>query len=316
MILHYDCSWFGKVVVTLLISSLSSASAFSTPSLIGRYDYRHVHTNVQTRSTTLRLANSDAMYNRASATFHEFDRDGNGGLNSEELNEVLSALEMDATPEEQRALFSYLDSDGSGLIDSEEFANWYTSAVEGAQEASSNFRQVLMSRRTVHTFDKSPVSDDVLRRAIECAIAAPNRSGSEPWRFIKVGSETVKKLQDLKQQQTSPLLPETWTDIPGWCVVTSKITPDDPESELKDFRSTSCAMQNFMLSMWSEDVGSKWTEGPTQKTQQFADIVGIDTTFEKVAGIIWYGFVAGGLASVDPKQQREKDVDDVLSILP
>ena len=173
-----------------------------------------------------------------------------------------------------------------------------------AQSTSDTFRHLLMSRRTVNGFDPNhPVSDEVLKRAVECAIAAPNRSGSEPWRFIKVGPDTVEKLQTLNarvimaggdkvisRQQSKPLLPDVWTEIPGWCVVTSLRSPDDPETELKDFRSTSCAMQNFMLSMWSEGVGSKWTEGPTQKTQQFADLVGIDTDTEKVVGILWYGF--------------------------
>jgi len=348
---HYTYSLFGKAVVTLLILILlsliisnplvPSVSAFSTSRLLLHHGYRRFCCGFKSRSaSSLLLAssasssestsdtNSSTIYKRARMTFDEFDRKRKGGLNSDELNEVLSSLDMDATPEEQRALFSHLDSGGDGFIDFQEFVDWYTTAVEAAQQTSQNFRKLLMSRRTVNAFNKSPVSEDVLRRAIECAIAAPNRSRSEPWRFIKVGSETVKKLQDLNRrvvmaggekvtskQQTPPLLPAVWTDIPGWCVVTSKVTPSDPETELKDFRSTSCAMQNFMLSMWSEGVGSKWTEGPTQKTQQFADLVGIDTTIEKVVGIIWYGFVAGGLSSVDPKQERKRDVDDVLSIL-
>jgi len=304
-------------------SSLSSVSAFSTVHPHGHH--RHLYHST-TKNTVLQLS---SMSERARATFDEFDRDSNGGMNNEELNEVLLSLDMDATEEEQRALFSYLDSDGDGQIDFEEFDAWYTIAVEAAQQTSDNFRQLLMSRRTVNAFDSAKVSDAVLRRAIECAIAAPNRSRSEPWRFIKVGSSTIKQLQELNErvvmaggekvtskQQTYPLLPDEWTDIPGWCVVTSKVTPDDPETELKDFRSTFCAMQNFMLSMWSEGVGSKWTEGPTQKTQQFADLVGVDTSIEMVVGIIWYGFVAGGLSSVDPKEERKKDVDDVLSFVP
>ena len=118
------------------------------------------------------------------------------------------------------------------------------------------------------------------------------------------------------QQQQPPLLPEVWAKIPGWCVVTTKITEDDLETELKDFRSTSCAMQNFMLSMWSEGVGSKWTEGPMQKTKQFADIVGVETSQERVVGIIWYGFTTGGLTNADPKQLRRKGVNEVLTVLP
>ena len=172
-----------------------------------------------------------------------------------------------------------------------------------AQSTSDTFRHLLMSRRTVNGFDPNHlVSDEVLKRAIECAIAAPNRSGSEPWRFIKVGPDTFEKLQVLNarvimaggdkvisRQQSKPLLPDVWTEIPGWCVVTLLLSPNDPETELKDFRSTSCVMQNFMLSMWSEGVGSKWTEGPTQKTQQFADLVGIDTDIEKLS--VSYGMV-------------------------
>eukprot|EP00548_Thalassiothrix_antarctica_P006617 CAMPEP_0194132322 /NCGR_PEP_ID=MMETSP0152-20130528/2818_1 /TAXON_ID=1049557 /ORGANISM="Thalassiothrix antarctica, Strain L6-D1" /LENGTH=360 /DNA_ID=CAMNT_0038827337 /DNA_START=49 /DNA_END=1131 /DNA_ORIENTATION=+ len=272
------------------------------------------------------MLDNNSMMERAKIAFDNIDRDKSGSIDFDELDDLLTYLEIDATMEERRALFAYLDLDGDGDISLEEFLSWYRNAVEAATMRSQDFQSLLMSRRTVNSFDPTPISDDVVRRAIECAIAAPNRSQSEPWRFIKLGPQTVEKLQELNQsledfdgvqQQTAPLLPDVWTEIPGWCVVTSKRNLDDDDEELKDFRSTSCAMQNFMLSMWSEGVGSKWTEGPTQKTQQFADIIGIDTSVDKVAGIIWFGFSkSGGLSNAEPKQQREKGVDDVLSTLP
>ena len=67
--------------------------------------------------------------------------------------------------------------------------------------------------------------------------------------------------------------------------------------------------------MWSDGVGSKWTSGPVQRTQEFADLVGVDTETERVAGVIWYGFASGGLVNADPKR-RKKGVQDVLSSLP
>ena len=166
-------------------------------------------------------------------------------------------------------------------------------------------------------FDHSPVSNDVLRRAVACAIAAPNRSQSEPWRFIQVGKATVGKIASLKAAMTEQDedLGSDWTSIPGWCVVTTKLSPDNLEKELDDFNSTSCAVQNFMLSMWSEGIGSKWTTGPIQKTQEFADLCGVDTKTERVAGCIWYGFATGGLINADPKR-RKKTVNDVLTSLP
>ena len=100
------------------------------------------------------------------------------------------------------------------------------------------------------------------------------------------------------------------------CVIASKITSHDPETELKDFQSTCCVIQNFMLSVWIKGVDSRWTESPIQKIQQFVDIVGVDRKVENVVGIIWYGFTPYRLFSVDPKQKRKKGVDDVLRILP
>jgi len=335
----------GVMALALLTTSLYhstnlAAFAFVVPSPLHQPLHESHHSNASLKqsrlaSTPSNERSTDAipsygpMVERAKIAFNNLDREGKGGIDMNELADLFAYLDVDVPPMEQRALFLYLDLDGDGTISWEEFIVWYGNAAEAATTRSTDFQNMLLSRRTVNSFDPTPVSDGVLRRAVECAIAAPNRSGSEPWRFVKLGSETVAKIQKLndelvmmkgdevtKKQQQAPLLPEIWPKIPGWCVVTTRITPDDPEVELKDFRSTSCAMQNFMLSMWSEGVGSKWTEGPTQKSQQFADLVGIDTTQEKVVGIVWYGFTTGGLLSADPKQERKKGVDEVLSMLP
>lgn len=85
-----------------------------------------------------------------------------------------------------------------------------------------------------------------------------------------------------------------WTMIPGWCIVTTKLNLNDQETEQEDFKSVSCAIQNFMLSMWSEGVGTKWTSGPIQKTQEFAHICGVDNSTECVVGCIWSGYATGG----------------------
>lgn len=199
---------------------------------------------------------------RAAQVFAEFDVDGNGTISAEELEDMLSALDIEATHEEAEALFIYLDSDGDGTISMEEFLPWYNQAASSANEVAESFQSMIIGRRTVEHFDETPVNDDVLRRAVQCAIAAPNRSCSEPWRFIKVGADTVKKFARIQKNMETDVGGEStidWMAIPGWCVVTSKRTPDNPEMELEDFRSTSCALQNFMLSMWSEGIGTKWT---------------------------------------------------------
>ena len=91
--------------------------------------------------------------------------------------------------------------------------------------------------------------------------------------------------------------------------------PDGKMQQREDFKSTCCAVQNFLLSMWSEGIGTKWTDGPIQRTDEFAKICNIDLEKEKVAGVIWYGFARGGLNRAQAKF-RTKGVEEVLDVLP
>jgi len=255
---------------------------------------------------------------------------------------VLESLGLEATLEDADIVFRFLDTDGDGLVVfDEEFLPWYMDAVADATEISRVFQSLLVGRRTVAEFDKTIVDDDILKRAVECAVAAPNRSCNEPWRFLSVGPKTVEKLAVLDKDRTKADAEQgkftrfmDWTTVaPGWCVVTMQLPEDtytesdDVEVEIvndetimssilqEDFKSVSCAIQNFMLSMWSEGIGTKWTTGPVQKTPEFADICGIDRSKERVVGIIWYGYATGGTKYADPRR-RKLSVDDVLGYLP
>jgi nitroreductase len=241
---------------------------------------------------------------------------------SSDLFRILCGLDVEATNEEASVLFRFLDEDGDDQIDFEDFLPWYLNAATAAAIVAESFQSLLIGRRTVDEFDRTPVGNDVLKRAVQCAIAAPNRSCSEPWRFIHVGSKTVAQFAELNTKLRQSMETEDgassivdWTNVPGWCVVTAKISPSDPEIEQEDFKSVSCAIQNFMLSMWSEGVGTKWTSGPVQKTQAFADICQVDTSLERVVGCIWYGYATGGAKYADPKR-RKKTVEEVLQELP
>ena len=237
---------------------------------------------------------------------------------------------IEANEDEAGALFKFLDVDGNGRIGLDEFLPWYQEAATVAKEQAAAFQSLLLSRRTVHSFlATTEIDDSVLYRAIQCAIAAPNRRGSEPWRFIKLGKETVAKVAQLKASRMKQGLTDNhdenhdkdttvqrWTQIPGWCVVTYPRHPAGNNWEQReDFKSVCCAIQNFMLSMWSEGIGSKWTDGEIQRTREFAELCGVDYNKEKVAGVIWYGFATTGLGGAQPKK-RTKGVNDVLEIRP
>ena len=88
-----------------------------------------------------------------------------------------------------------------------------------------------------------------------------------------------------------------------------------PVIEQEDYKAVCCAVQNFMLSMWSEGIGTKWTTGPVQTTPEFSEICGIDRSKERVVGIIWYGYATNGTNHADPRR-RKLSVKDVLGYLP
>lgn len=180
--------------------------------------------------------------------------------------------------------------------------------------------KALTGRRTVNSFETTKVSNEVVQRAVEAAIYAPCHKMTEPWRFILLGDDSISKIAALNAAEISKKDPakgekkkKRWEAIPGWCVVTSAKS-DGGLQEREDYAATCCAIQNFMLSLWAEGVGTKWTTGPITRTTEFADVCGIDLNEEEVAGCIWYGFPTNKESTPAPK--RRKSIEDVISRRP
>ena len=141
----------------------------------------------------------------------ESSYDGSSIQASSDLYEILLSLDVEATQEEADVLFRYLDEDGDGQLDYEDFLPWYLDAAGAATAVAESFQSLLVGRRTIEEFDSTPVSNDVLTRAVQCALAAPNRSCSEPWRFIQIGPKTVSKFADLKAKLSKTMETENGT---------------------------------------------------------------------------------------------------------
>lgn len=179
--------------------------------------------------------------------------------------------------------------------------------------------KALTSRRTVNNFETSKVSDTVVEQAIHAAIHAPCHKMTEPWRFILLGDQTISKISTLNAAEISKKDPvkgakkqKRWEAIPGWCIITTAKSPDDALQEKEDYAATCCAVQNFMLSLWANGVGTKWTTGPITQTAEFAELCGVDPAVEDVVGCLWYGLASGGLEAV-PVPGRKRSIEDVIS---
>jgi nitroreductase len=165
-------------------------------------------------------------------------------------------------------------------------------------EQDINLETCITSRRTIHDFipDKIP-NKDVIKEAIAKACWAPNHHLTEPWHFFLLGKETIADICNLNKE----MLIETkgiekaehkykrWMEIPGWIVVTCQKSDDEVRYQ-EDYASCCCAIQNLMLILWQQGIGTKWSTGPVTFDDRFYDLVWINKELENVVGLIWYGY--------------------------
>ena len=179
------------------------------------------------------------------------------------------------------------------------------------------FAEVLRGRRTINFYLQTPVPEGLVRDAVEAAIWAPNHGVTEPWRFYRLGPESVGKCLDLvrelvtakKGEKAGAFKAKSWSEKPGWLVVTCQ-SSDDELLQREDYAACATAVQTFMLYLWKAGIGSKWTTGDITRDPRFAKIVGFNPADERVVGLIWYGY-----PKVTPTQSRSA-LSDVLIDVP
>ncbi len=181
-----------------------------------------------------------------------------------------------------------------------------------------NLTEIITSRRTIHDFDPAKIPDkSIIQDAIASACWAPNHHLTEPWHFYALGKETVEDICALNKEmliktkglEAAEKKMKRWMDIPGWLVVTCKKS-DDELRYREDYAACSCAIQNLMLLLWQQGIGTKWSTGPVTRDERFYDLVWVNEEMENIIGIIWYGYPA-----VIPQTVR-KPIQQVLTDLP
>lgn len=158
-------------------------------------------------------------------------------------------------------------------------------------------REILLGRRTIHRFENRPVEYDAVERALECAVRAPNHKLTSPWKFFLPGPETISAVIDLntelllrtKGASSADHKRKSWSSMPGWLIVACRLS-DDELRHREDYAACACAVQNFMLSLWSEGIGSKWSSGPVTREPRLLELMGLDPGEHEVVALVWFGY--------------------------
>ncbi len=131
--------------------------------------------------------------------------------------------------------------------------------------AAATHRLLTKGRRSVEKYRPTAVPRAAIARALECAIHAPNHFLTEPWRFRLLNDAQAAQLTDMSKFDGTEKLLE---NCPQLMVVSIDMSPDGKNDGmawnvrgLEDHAACACAIQNMMLSLASQGIGSKWMTG-------------------------------------------------------
>ena len=162
---------------------------------------------------------------------------------------------------------------------------------------------ICVDRRSVMKYS-SKAPEASIKKALNAAIHAPNHWLSEPWRFYRLGPKSRSTLSDLKPEKK-----QLFDGVPDMILVTmvpSMAMNEHSMSEkrkswdgswnkfaLEDHAATAAAVQNMMLSLASDGVGSKWMTGAMGiGPEELLKLVGADNKTEHFMGVIFIGIPA------------------------
>lgn len=170
-------------------------------------------------------------------------------------------------------------------------------------DRAATIRAVMVERTTVHDYAPTAVDIAAVERALAVALTAPNHRMTEPWRFTVVGRETREPLVaisiELKGQKSGGKVdPSTASSVrdkmmnPAWLIVVSQVRNANTEVAREDYAAVACAVQNLMLSLHAEGVGTKWSTGAVVRDPRSYHQLGIDPEREEIVGFVWAGLPA------------------------
>ena len=158
-------------------------------------------------------------------------------------------------------------------------------------------------RRTVHHFDPDrAVEPQALERALQAARMAPNHKLTNPWRFTHPGPQTRERITEigvgLKCDDTAPAARRARVRAkladPAELLVVSQPRVDDDFRARENYGAIACAIQNLMLALYAQGIGSKWSTGGVTTDPQTYQALDIDPGQEEIVAFVWIGYPRPG----------------------
>ncbi|UCB43815.1 MAG: nitroreductase family protein [Dehalococcoidales bacterium] len=200
-------------------------------------------------------------------------------------------------------------------------------------------REAIQKRRSIRSFNQTPVPDEMIFEMLEAARLAPSGSNAQPWRFVVVtDAEEKKELRKLCFDQAfveeAGVLFVFCTDLSVYSGRTRQTRMQEminagvfADRELDDSRTqryiempdesdtafylpmatanTYIAVEHIVLTATALGLGSCWVGGISD-LKAIRDMLGIPR------GIFVHGLVAVGYTDTEPKARPRLPLDEML----
>lgn len=146
------------------------------------------------------------------------------------------------------------------------------------------FKDVIMNRRSVRSYEDRPVSDEDLKEILEAGLYAPSAVDLQPWYFVAVKSpDEMKKVYEVMgkvSDDCAPALKERFSAFPQVADESIKFIrmlggapvvilaflnkPGLAKTDAPMVESVSAAIENILLAATAKGLGSCWLTAPLQ----------------------------------------------------
>lgn len=181
--------------------------------------------------------------------------------------------------------------------------------------------EIIKNRRTIRKYKTEPIPDDYIEKVIDAARWAPSAANTQPWEFVVVKNQDVKKKMgfmvseaiEFKKEGKIPIQPY-FEEASALIVVCGdpRVMEACPRGDIREdlfISSMAAATQNMLLAATALGLeGSVWgTVGPLAGTR-IKEMLDIPQVL-KISAIVPLGFPA-----VHPKPGYRRDVNEILHL--
>tara|TARA_Y100001970_G_C13987188_1_gene726302 strand:+ start:164 stop:712 length:549 start_codon:yes stop_codon:yes gene_type:complete len=159
--------------------------------------------------------------------------------------------------------------------------------------------KAIFSRRTIHSFDKRKVNEEIILKGIEAANHAPCHKLTFPWRFYSIGLKKrnqilelaieIKSQNNVLEDKSKTIIKEKYLN-PSHLIVATQVLAKDEFTKKEDYAACSCAIQNMAIFFSSLNINIKWSTGAITRNLKIYEMLNINPKNEDIIGFIWIGY--------------------------